>query len=266
MNQNLKTFSILLIFFSKGCALCLHNFQLTIRCFRMNRKESANALLSQLVDEYPEIEKLYKESLEKKEIDEKLRIKVKHYLEDARSALDYVAHDIAASIQLPESVKVHFPVVGKTDNNQSFEGGVGRNLNGLKSDNPILYAFLESIQPYHQGYGWLGDFCSVTNDIKHQDLTPQIRHETEYVSSTHSGGGMVAWNPAAVKFGSGVFINGAPVNPATQMPMPTSETTVVRERWVDFLFLSSISALPLLGKLKADLSKIIEKVYENLAK
>ena len=72
---------------------------------------------------------------------------------------------------------------------------------------------------------------------------------------------MVSWNPSAVHFGSGVFINGAPVNPVTQLPEASSETTITKEIWVDFKFNDEISALNLLSKLKEELPKIIDKVY-----
>jgi len=66
------------------------------------------------------------------------------------------------------------------------------------------------------------------------------------------------------KFESGVFINGALVNPLTQMPVPTPETTVTKQIWIDFRFNDSISALPLLKKIHNEVPKIIEEIYKLL--
>jgi hypothetical protein len=51
-----------------------------------------------------------------------------------------------------------------------------------------------------------------------------------------SGGGSVAWTPNSVRFGSGVFIGGVPVNPSTQMPVADPRPSVTKTIWVDFEF------------------------------
>lgn len=145
---------------------------------------------------------------------------------------------------------------------KSFEGSINRNLPHLKSINPALFNYLESIQPYHQSYSWLADFASVTIDSKHCRLTPQTRTEAQRVVSKHSNGGVVSWDPAHVVFGQGVFINGAPVNCEAQLPIPTPETSVTKEIWVDFKFDNSISVLPLLKQLLIKIPEIIKQIYK----
>ncbi len=39
-----------------------------------------------------------------------------------------------------------------------------------------------------------------------------------------------------MRFGSGVFIGGVPINPSTQMPVPSNTQTIIIETWVDFKF------------------------------
>ena len=84
----------------------------------------------------------------------------------------------------------------------------------------MLWALLESVQPYQPGFNWLSQFNKLNNENKHGNLVEQTRKETHRVDVKTQGGGGVSWNPANVRFGPGVFIGGVPINPATQMPVP----------------------------------------------
>ncbi|MDP1688572.1 MAG: hypothetical protein Q8L47_00340 [bacterium] len=212
-------------------------------------------------EEYKNIEKLYNSSLGKKEIDADLKIKIKNYLENTRSILDYCAHDIADTLGISGD-RIYFPIIEKDKSKDSFSGAIGRNLSGLELKNAALFNYLENIQSYHPEYSWLGDFNDIVNDNKHQDLTPQTKTESHRIKSEHAGGGSVSWNPSAVRFEADVFINGAPVDPTTQMPIQTSATVVTKEIWVDFKFNNTVSALPLLKKINNEVSKIVESIYK----
>jgi hypothetical protein len=225
-----------------------------------SRKNDIDALVVNIKSQYAKIESLYTSSLQKKEIDSSLKIDVKNYLENARSALDYCAHDVAEVLGI-SATKIYFPIVEGTVDINSFKGFIGRNLPGLESKNKKMFDYLESIQPYHENFSWLADFAEVNIDTKHSQLTPQTKTETERITSTHIGGGSVSWNPSGVQFGSGVFINGAQVNPHTQMPVSTPETTVTKEIWVDFRFNDKVSALPLLKKIHDEIPKIVNDIY-----
>lgn len=225
-----------------------------------SRKNDIDALIINIKSQYIEIERLYNISLHKKQIDSDLKIKVKNYLENARSILDYCAHDIAKYVGIVAN-KIYFPIVEKEKNKNSFEGSIGRNLPGLEPKNQKIYNYLESIQPYHQNFSWLADFVTVVSDTKHSQLTPQSRNEIQRIVSRHSSGSEASWDPNLVEFGAGTFINGAQVNPFTQMPMQTPETTLTKEIWVDFKFNNTISALPLLKNICDNIPKIIEIIY-----
>lgn len=228
-----------------------------------SRKQDIDALVAQLQSQCGEIEGLYNASLHEKEIKSDLKIKIKNFLENARSVLDYCAHDIADMCGILAQ-KIYFPIIEKDKDQVSFNGAVENNLPNLKLKNEKVFVYLESIQPYHDDYAWLADFATVTIDNKHSQLTPQTKTETERVISTHSRGGQVSWNPSVVRYGSGAWINGAPVNPATQMPIQTPETTVKKEIWVDFRFNNTISALPLIKKICGEVPKIIDEIYKLL--
>ena len=103
-------------------------------------------------------------------------------MENLRSALDYIAHDIyelqIAPVRTaegkPEVKKIYFPY-GETENN--FKSGIGSSLPDLKKISQDLYDIIENIQPYKVGDNWLYDFCRVLNEKKHDTLTPQKKEE-----------------------------------------------------------------------------------------
>lgn len=228
---------------------------------KVKRKGDIDSLVLNIQLEYKNIEDLYNSSLHEKEVSSDLKIKIKNYLENVRSILDYCAHDIADIIGVTNNI-IYFPIVEKSSNINKFQGSVGRNLPKLYLVNKDLFDYIESIQPYNQNYEWLADFVTVTNDTKHSQLTPQTKTETQRVISQHVGGGSVSWDPSSVRFGTGVFINGAPVNPYNQLPVSTPETTVTKEVWIDFKFNDSISALPLLRKIYDEIPAIVESIYK----
>ncbi len=228
---------------------------------KITKQKDIGVLLQSTISQYEKIEKLYKRSLNKKDIDSILQVKIKNYLENARSILDYCSQDINDFFEI-QSEKVYFPIVSKEGNIESFEGSINRNLPGLKTKSIELFEYLESIQPYHNNCSWLADFATVTIDYKHRQLTPQTKIETKRITSTRKDGGSVSWNPDKVKFGSGVFINNGRVDPASQLPASIPSTIVKKEIWVDFKFNNKISVLPLLEKIKDNIPVITKRVYK----
>jgi hypothetical protein len=232
----------------------------------LSRKEDIQLLLDNNQHLYNEIVEIYQNNLLSKEVTPELRLKIKTILEDSKSILDYTAHEIAERLNI-SSPKIYFPIVETGQSIINFDGCIGRNLPKLKDISSDLYIYLEKLQPYYSENKWLANFSEVLNINKHNFLVAQKRTETTYIKSTHNNGGIVSWNPEAVTFGSGVIINGAPVNPSTQLPVDTVETKVEKEIWVDFLFdldNSHISAIQLVRELKEKLSSIVADIYQIL--
>ena len=121
---------------------------------------------------------------------------------------------------------------------------------------------LEALQPFKKSENaWLTHFNKLNNENKHERLVAQKRSETKRVNVQIKGGGGVSWDPSAVKFGSGVFIGGVPVNPQTQMPNPSDTQTVTIETWVDFQFEDiNVSAI----WLTRESLKQIKQIYNDL--
>jgi len=135
----------------------------------------------------------------------------------------------------------------------------------LKTSYPDLWDYLESIQPYHPDYVWLSHFNHLNNENKHGSLVEQTRSERQEVRVTTQGRGQVRWNPQGVKFGPGVRIDGVPVDPRTQLPVPHPSQKVERITWVDFRFEGiNVSALQLLKSTLEGVQQLSMKAFEWL--
>jgi len=224
-----------------------------------SRKAHVEALLKRSADDLKKIESKYNNSLHAQVIADDLRIDIKDFLEKLRSVLDYLAHDIRETHCPDASPKIlfYFPVLA---DRPKFDGKVGEWYPGLELKSPDLYAYLESLQPYHNDYLWLRSFNRINNENKHKNLVPQTRKEIKQIRVT-SAHGSVAWRPENVKFGPGVAVFGVPIDPKTQMPERHPSQTVEQIIWVDFHFEGeNISALGLMNKAYQGISRIVDDV------
>jgi hypothetical protein len=227
------------------------------------RTDSIEALLKRCDEDIVIIEQEYNNSLHRQKIAPDLQVKIKSFCEHLRSALDYVAHDIRETYckNADPGMRFYFPILASQS---EFESQTNKWYPQLDGRAPDLWAYLESVQPYHEGYAWLAAFNRINNDNKHSDLVEQTRAETERVRvSTPCGS--VAWTPQNVKFGRGVSIGGIPVDPTTQMPVPHPSQKVERVIWVDFHFAGEgLSALGLLKQPLAGIRNITKDIGQWL--
>jgi len=229
------------------------------------RTASIKALLDKSKQDLAKIECEYNKSLHAKIIDPNLKIDIKNFCENLRSVLDYLSRDIREKYCPPASIteRFYFPIL--PDQTQ-FEAQMSRWFPNLQVASPDLYLYLESIQPYKsENNKWLRLFNKVNNENKHGDLVEQCRTETKQIKVTTNGGAEVSWNPNAVRFGSGVFIGGVPVDPRTQMPVPHTSQSVQIISWVDFKFSGiDVSAVWLLRESYKGVSDISNQVQKYL--
>jgi len=177
----------------------------------MTRQNDVNALLHDSREKHDDIKNKYEEALKNKSLD--LRIPVKNLMENLRSALDYMAHDIYEQVckpdrnsrGLPDPRNVYFPYSKEAS---AFPSSIGSSLPNLSSLSPNIYSLIEAIQPFRCGDSWLYDFCKVLNENKHERLVPQERVETQQyevkgqhgsVSISREPGISVTSTPGAVK-------------------------------------------------------------------
>ena len=202
----------------------------------MSRKADIEALLKRAEATLQRISGEYENSLESKTVSADLRIDIKDYFGNLRSALDYIAKDIVDKYcpKSKQKNKLYFPI--RTDLN-AFAKEMALSYPDLITNCKRVYDILESIQPFKSEENkWLSHFNKLNNENKHDRLVVQKRMETQRVNVNIHEGGSVNWDPSAVTFGPGVFIGGVPVNPNTQLPNPSNTQTVKIETWVDFQF------------------------------
>ncbi|MBW8041199.1 MAG: hypothetical protein FVQ85_14515 [Planctomycetes bacterium] len=240
----------------------------------MSRKNDVAAILKAASEQHKEIKAKYDDALRNKSMD--LKIPVKNLMENLRSSLDYMAHDIyeacckpsrSASAQ-PDPKNIYFPYA-KTE--QDFRSHVGAVLPGLQSQSVAVYDLLLSIQPFKCNNTWLYDLCSVLNENKHERLVPQERKETETysVKGQHGSvtirrgpGSSVTSKPGAVKtFGVPAQFMGDAI-----ASDPRGGLDHVITRWVSFMFEgTNINVLGLLNKSVATIQEFVDELYKNIS-
>ena len=224
------------------------------------RKSQIDALLLKSKNQLDDISEEYKNSLTNQNISNLLKVDIKNFCENLRSVLDYLAHEIHEQYCSSSSnSRFYFPILS---NNSQFTSRMNHWFPSLSTKSITLYSFLESIQPYQPNYTWLGYFNKVNTENKHGSLVQQTRKETTTITvKSNLVGSSVTWNPENVKFGSGVSLIGIPVDPTTQMPIPSPTQTVTKTIWVDFIFDGiNQSALKLLNDSFVGISHICKKL------
>ncbi len=162
-------------------------------------------------------------------------------LEKLRHALDagmYRAWEpVVAPLLTPEQRKrarVYFPIA---DDPPSFQSILGRaEMGDLATRHRPLYDLLLAHQPFTSADNrWLAILRDLSGPGKHIRLQPQRRNETRRIVVERPGSGAVSWDSSAVRFGGGVTVMGAPIDPATQRILPTPGVSERDEVWVAFL-------------------------------
>lgn len=225
-------------------------------------KNQINALIIEMKEQYSVITDLYNKSLSQKDVPVNLQVKIKNFFENAKSTLDYIAHEIANNYNIKNKI-IYFPICSG-DSISSFDRTISKNLPNIKLKNTELYNYLESLQPYHKNNAWFKSFATITNEKKHVLLSPQKIQKEKRVIAKSTSGSVVSWNPERVHFGDGVYINGVKVDPNTQRPLSTPSSIVIDEIWVSFLFKDGSNVLDIIGQVQNNIPKIIEKIWSLL--
>lgn len=240
----------------------------------MSRQLDVEMLLASARDQYEDIYEAYDKALRDESLD--LRVSVKNLMENLRSALDYMAHDIYESCcqtaQLasgkPEPRDIYFPY-GSSE--ADFRSRVGSSLPGLRALAPNVYSLIAWIQPFQCGDNWLNDLCLILNENKHNRLTPQKRSESEvYAVSSKAGSVSILVNDPSVHVRSlpgTVEVFGVPAQFSDQgiRTAPSDKLTHKRIRWVAFLFEgTNVNVLGLLSKAVPGISDLAKRLYRQI--
>ncbi len=191
-----------------------------------------------------------------KNLTQEVVLKLRHVLDQAFFSFYEKNYLPNLTAEEKKAVRVYFPIVKKKEDLDSVLGRA--KMKSLKKDFPDVYSFIDSVQPYNSDYSWLEQFKEVANE-KHIRLTPQIKRETKRVTVSNHGGS-VSWGPG-VTFGKGVSVQGVPIDPQTQLPVPNKTVKTEITKWVSFLFEGTdINVLSFNKKAVEKIEKIVTKI------
>jgi len=196
--------------------------------------DRADELMGDLEDEY-------EKCLQAHNVTERVKNLAHEVLEKLKNTLDHTMRRAWGKYIAPnlleqdrKNARVYFPAVSNLD---SFHSTLRRGgMTDLDKVHKNLYDFLLKKQPFSsKDNRWLNLLTKIAAEGKHIRLTPQKRTETKRIKVSGLGGN-VSWDPSSVRYGAGVSILGAPVDPRTQRIVPTPGVSEQVEIWGSFIF------------------------------
>lgn len=187
-----------------------------------------------------ELDAVFRRDLASREVSAEALNLTHEVLEKCSNALDQTMHITFEYRIRPLLSKLpkrggYFPVAKDEHAFRTAMGAWG--AADLASLDPELNNRLRMLQPYADPKNGILLRLRALANQKHTGLTPQVRVEQPRMTATNTFGGKVSWDPRAVKFGPGVRVAGALINPATQRPIPTQNVEFREEVWVNFIFI-----------------------------
>lgn len=237
----------------------------------MAYKEDALELIKESKNILAEIKNEYEESLHDQQIKPRLLIKIKNFMENLRSALDFTAHHLYDTYGIPNSgnSNIYFPYAWTGLDLHGFRAKnlIQNKIPGLITNRPDIAADIESYQHFtSNANSWLPKFMELNNENKHQKLSPQTRKEVKQlnIKSGNSGASISLVGGATISLGKGAFIQmGDTIIPGGQTfdannPPATFGGTKEVITWVSFDFTDlNEPAYPFLEKALKGCEKIV---------
>lgn len=178
----------------------------------MSAFDDANELIRYAESDLAKIREAYEASLHAKEVSGTLRVQIKNYVENLRSALDFAARGLFERYgsSPKSSPKIYFPYATASQDRATFEksGRIETCIPGLGASRPDVVQSLLEMQHFGSyGYTWLPDFVDLTNENKHERLTPQIRKESKELRISGGGASIGIGEGASISIGPGASIS-----------------------------------------------------------
>ena len=219
------------------------------------------------------IQPVYQNSLNNKEIDSHLLIEIKNLMENLRSALDFTARALHQKHVKPlKSVRnIYFPYVFESHTNLDFSKRIKKCIPSLSKSRPDIVAKIDSYQHYHgENNKWLPRFMELNNENKHQQLTPQKKREFKQLRISSGSTKIIMGGKASISMGRGAKIQmgdmtipGGQTFNADNPPITFGPGKKKVITWVSFYFSSNNEpVIPFLTKCV----QRIEKIVDELAK
>jgi hypothetical protein len=238
----------------------------------MSAFDDAKSLVAHAQGELPKIKRAYDESLTSKTISPALLVEIKNFLENLRSALDFVAHGLfdrhcAKSGNKP---KIYFPYATAKQSRQEFEksGRIESCIPGISAARPDIVSLILGVQHFARGdFAWLPTFMELNNENKHQRLVPQVRKETKELRISGGGAAISLGQGASISLGQGasISVGGATIRGGQTFdannPPRVQGGRVDVITWVSFHFeTNDAPVLPLLEKALTGVGKIVSEL------
>lgn len=224
-------------------------------------REDIDALLDEASDQLELLRQIYEETLTHQNPTAKLRVRIKNILENQRSSLDHLAHAIVERDGKTGS-KTYYPFARHVND---FPRTFDRTMPGVAASRPDIKKVIKHRQPFRPGYEWLGHLSTLTNENKHERLTPQTRSGRHRAMRAGTGGGHIAAPGAATV----VLAEGASITNITGDPVfdfggrPVRVHNISEVLYHDWLFTTlNISVMGTLTLIDHKLPLLIDDVCD----
>ena len=238
----------------------------------MSAFDDASELIRHAESDFAKIRQAYEASLHAKVVSGTLRVEIKNFVENLRSALDFATRGLFDRYgSSPKSnPKIYFPYATTNQDRPTFEksGRIETCIPGLSASRPDLEQALLEMQHFgSRGYRWLPVFMDLTNENKHERLTPQVRRESRELRISGGGASIGIGEGASISIGPGasISIGGAVIRGGQSFgvgnPPRVEGGTVETITWVSFHFESTGQpVLPLLEVALKGTSQIVSEL------
>ncbi|MCP1124553.1 hypothetical protein NKR74_14780 [Bacillus sp. 3103sda1] len=190
-----------------------------------------------------EINQSYEKYLSEEYIPRELQNKIRNFLNNIESALDYAAFDIFSRFcikNVPQEKlstyekRINFPL---RHSKKEFDKYIDTWFLGLRTERPDIVFSFEKHQPFMSGgSNWLTRFNFLVNNNKHRKLSKQKRTESREVRLVGQHGSNIVMIDCQM---DSIGIDGQSIrfDQRTQLPinaqsLKSAEATI----WVDFIF------------------------------
>jgi hypothetical protein len=237
----------------------------------MSAFQDAKDLVKYAEKELPKIREEYDGSLQAMTVNRTLLIDIKNFFENLRSGLDFAAHGVFDRYGSSGKTKpkIYFPYATAGQTRVVFEksGRIEVCIPGLTASRPDIVLTLLELQHFGpQGHKWLPFFMELTNENKHQRLTPQVRRESKELRISGVGASMSLGQGASISVGSGasISIGGAVIRGGqafdVNRPPVVEGGRVDVITWISFHFDNGEPVIPLLEAALKGVRQIVNEL------
>ena len=148
----------------------------------MDSFDEAKGLIAHSRDLYTTIEISYQKSIKEQEVDYSLKIGIKNFMENIRSALDYAARELYTRNGMSPNDKIYFPYAINNVSEIDFRSRLNRKIPEIFTNRPDIIDKICSYQHFAcpQNY-WMPLFMELNNENKHAKFSPQYKVEKKEI-------------------------------------------------------------------------------------